>query len=174
MSCIKSACVHTHFFPNTFRTHKDFLTLLEHIDTTCVIFFLLMFSEQLFWTTYFLLPYFWTFITDILTFLLSLLVIQILPSSAKLSWDALHFSLKIYILFGTSLVAQWLRIHLLMQGTGVLSLVREDPTCHGATKPVRHNYWAHLPQLLKSVRLEPVLRNKRSHCDKTPAHHSEE
>ena len=40
----------------------------------------------------------------------------------------------------TSLVAQWLRIHLPMQGTRVQSLVQEDPTCHGATKPVHHNY----------------------------------
>ena len=39
-----------------------------------------------------------------------------------------------------SLVAQWLRIHLLIQGTRVRALVREDPTCCGATKPVRHNY----------------------------------
>ena len=39
-----------------------------------------------------------------------------------------------------SLVAQWLRIRLPMQGTQVRSLVREDPTCRGATKPVRHNY----------------------------------
>ena len=41
---------------------------------------------------------------------------------------------------GTSLVAQWLRIHLSMQGTRVRALVRDDPTCPGATKPVRHNY----------------------------------
>ena len=41
---------------------------------------------------------------------------------------------------GTSLVAQWLRIRLPMQGTRVRSLVREDPMFHGATKPVRHNY----------------------------------
>ena len=40
----------------------------------------------------------------------------------------------------TSLVAQWLRIRLSMQGTRVRALVREDPTCRGATKPVRHNY----------------------------------
>ena len=40
----------------------------------------------------------------------------------------------------TSLVAQWLRIRLPMQGTQVRSLVREDPTCSGATKPVRRNY----------------------------------
>ena len=41
---------------------------------------------------------------------------------------------------GTSLGAQWLRIHLPMQGTRVRVLVREDPTCRGATNPVRHNY----------------------------------
>ena len=41
---------------------------------------------------------------------------------------------------GTSLVVQWLRIHLLMQGTRVGALAREDPTCHGAAKPVSHNY----------------------------------
>ena len=39
-----------------------------------------------------------------------------------------------------SLVAQWLRICLPMQGTRVRALVQEDPTCCGATKPVRHNY----------------------------------
>ena len=41
---------------------------------------------------------------------------------------------------GASLVAQWLRTHLPMQGTRVRAPVREDPTCHGATKPGRHNY----------------------------------
>ena len=40
----------------------------------------------------------------------------------------------------TSLVVQWLRICLPMQGTRVQALVWEDPTCRGATKPVRHNY----------------------------------
>ena len=39
-----------------------------------------------------------------------------------------------------SLVAQWLRICLLMQGTWVRALVWEDPTCRGATGPVSHNY----------------------------------
>ena len=39
-----------------------------------------------------------------------------------------------------SLVVQWLRIRLPMQGTRVQALVREDPTCRGATKPMRHNY----------------------------------
>ena len=41
---------------------------------------------------------------------------------------------------GASLVAQWLRICLPMQGTRVRALVWEDPTCHGATRPVSHNY----------------------------------
>ena len=77
---------------------------------------------------------------------------------------------------GTSLVAQWLRIHLLMQGTRVRALVREDPTCCGATKPMHHNYWAcalelmshnywaGVPQLSKPICLEPVLHTamKRS------------
>ena len=74
----------------------------------------------------------------------------------------------------TSLVAQWLRIRLPMQGTQVRTLVQEDPTCRGATKPVHHNcwacaldsrshnYWDHVPQLMKPACLEPVLRNKRS------------
>ena len=62
--------------------------------------------------------------------------------------------------FRTSLVVQWLRICLPRQGTRVRALVREDLTCHGATKPVRHNYWARVPQLLKPTRLEPMLCNK--------------
>ena len=41
---------------------------------------------------------------------------------------------------GASLVAQWLRIRLPMQGTRVRALVWEDPTCRGATRPVSHNY----------------------------------
>ena len=40
-----------------------------------------------------------------------------------------------------------------MQGTWVRSLVWEDSTCHGATKPMCHSYWAHA--------LELVLPNKR-------------
>ena len=53
--------------------------------------------------------------------------------------------------WGSSLVAQCLRIHLPMQGTQVQALVREDPTCRRATKSVRHNYWA--------CTLEPMSHN---------------
>ena len=38
-----------------------------------------------------------------------------------------------------------------MQGTRVQALVQEDPTCRGATKLVRHNYWA--------CALEPASHN---------------
>ena len=47
---------------------------------------------------------------------------------------------KIYNNFRASLVAQWLRICLPMQGTRVRALVWEDPTCRGAAGPVSHNY----------------------------------
>ena len=85
-----------------------------------------------------------------------------------------------------SLVAQWLKIRLPMQRTQVGALVREDPTCRGATKSVRqnywacalepasHNYWAHVPQLLKPACLEPELGNKRSHRSEKPVHRNEE
>ena len=44
--------------------------------------------------------------------------------------------------WGASLVAQWLRVCLLMQGTRVRALAWEDPTCRGAAGPVSHNCWA--------------------------------
>ena len=71
------------------------------------------------------------------------------------------------------LVALWIGICLRMQGTQVRSLVQEDSTCLGATKPVRHNYWACVLQLLKPVCLEPVLCNTGSHCDEKPVHHDD-
>ena len=41
---------------------------------------------------------------------------------------------------GASLVVQWWRVCLPMQGMRVRALVWEDPICHGATGPVSHNY----------------------------------
>ena len=65
---------------------------------------------------------------------------------------------------GASLVAQWLRIRLPVQGTRVRSLVWEDPTCRRATKPMRHNYWAHAPQLLslRAATTEPCMPRARA------------
>ena len=73
-------------------------------------------------------------------FEISLLIslIETLFSSMFVNFQ-IFMSLK-NLFYWASLVAQWLRIRLLMQGTQVRALVRKDPTCHGATKPVRHNY----------------------------------
>ena len=44
----------------------------------------------------------------------------------------------------TPLVVQWLRICLPMQRTWVGSLVWEDSTCNGATKPMHNNWSTHV------------------------------
>ena len=62
-----------------------------------------------------------------------------LTYSGSLPQHHTHPTIKICTI-GASLVAQWLRICLLMQGTRVRALVWEDPTCRGATRPVSHNY----------------------------------
>ena len=59
-----------------------------------------------------------------------------LPNSPHLPTS----SLLIECSYWAFLVAQWLRICLLMQGTRVRALVWEGPTCRGATRPVSHNY----------------------------------
>ena len=40
-----------------------------------------------------------------------------------------------------SFMSQWYLIHLPVQETQVRSLVQEDPTCVGTTKPMRRNRW---------------------------------
>ena len=42
----------------------------------------------------------------------------------------------------TSLVVQWLRSHLPMQGTQIWSLVQGDSICRGATKPAGYSHWS--------------------------------
>ena len=44
------------------------------------------------------------------------------------------------------LVIQWLRVYLPRQEAKVWSLTQEDPTCHGAMKPMNLNYWAGRPR----------------------------
>ena len=46
--------------------------------------------------------------------------------------------------------------------------------CHEATKPMCHNYWVCVPQLLKPTHLEPALCNERSHQNEKPMHHKKE
>ena len=54
----------------------------------------------------------------------------------------IKITLKKWLRVSTSLVAQWIRVCLPMQETGVQSLI-------------------HIPQLLKPMHLEPVLHKKR-------------
>ena len=73
-----------------------------------------------------------------------------------------------------------------MQETRVWALVREDPTCRGATKPVRHNYWACAlepashnywsPRATATEAHAPRAHapNKRSHRNEKPVHRNEE
>ena len=58
--------------------------------------------------------------------------------------------------------------------TGSIPLVWEDPTCSGATKPMRHNYWAQELLLPQSVCLESMLCNGGGHCKEKPANCNEE
>ena len=76
----------------------------------------------------------------------------------------------------TSLEAQWIRIHLPMQRTRVRSLVQEDSTCCGATRPVCHDYWARALEpsncnYWNPCALKPVLCNKRNHSNEKPENH---
>ena len=105
--------------------------------------------------------------------------------------DGYYFSVPHYEIFschlyemlkaeklGISLVVQWLRICLPMQGTWVQSLVLEGPTCRGATKPVHAPQLFSLcsrarePQLLRPTCQQPVLHSKRSHRNEKPEHHT--
>ena len=78
-----------------------------------------------------------------------------------------------------SLVVQWLRICLPMQGTRVRALVWEDPMCRGATRPMSHNYWACAsgacaPQQERPAHRDeewsprPATREKPSHRNEDP------
>ena len=62
-------------------------------------------------------------------------------SSDSAGWG-LDSSCVLENILWASLVVQWLRICLPVQGTRVRALVWEDPTCPGATRSVSHNYWA--------------------------------
>ena len=89
----------------------------------------------------------------------------------KSTWRTSNLLLAYRWFYSPSLVAQWLRIHLPMQGTRVRALVQEDPTCCEATKPVRHNYWTcalepmshhwgRMPQQ-KYYEIKPITKLKR-------------
>ena len=64
---------------------------------------------------------------------------------------------------------KWIGIHLPAQGTRARSLACEDPTCHGAAKPVHHDYWSPhtqtpvLPQQEKTRQRETRASQLQSH-----------
>ena len=79
---------------------------------------------------------------------------------------------------GASLMAQWLRIRLPMEGTWVRALAGKIPhaaeqlsPCATTTEPVLQSLRATTPE---PRRLEPVLCNKRSHRNEKPMRHNEE
>ena len=79
----------------------------------------------------------------------------------------------------TSHSRKWRRIRLPMQGTWARSLVQEDSTRRGATKPVGHNYWAWALEpascnYRSQSALGPVLCNERRQHSEKPSHRSEE
>ena len=60
----------------------------------------------------------------------------------------------------------------LTPGPGRSHMPRSNKTC--VPQLLSLSSRARQPQLLKPTRLEPVLRNKRSHCNEKTAHHNEE
>ena len=79
---------------------------------------------------------------------------------------------------GLSLVVQQLRIHLLMQGTWIRSLVWEDLTYHGISKPKGQNHWASVlePRARTTgvhMSTEPTFWNKGSQPNEEPMSHNQ-
>ena len=65
-------------------------------------------------------------------------------------------------------MVQWVRICLPTQGTQVQSLVWEDPTCCGATKPMRRSYGAHVRWSPGSTREATVVRSTSTTRERVP------
>lgn len=114
--------------------------------------------------------------------------------SKLLFWKNIHMRLEFVYVWTyvniegskASLVVQWLRIWLAVQGTLFLSLVQEDPMCLGVTKSTCHNYLSSAlepratatePTSCKDWSLRtlwPILHSKRSLCNEKPIHCSQE
>ena len=82
--------------------------------------------------------------------------------------------------YRTSLVVQWLRIYLPIQGILVQPLLWEDTTCSRAVKPVCHNYSAQspcsatreVPQLERSPHKSLLVATRESQRTATKTQHS--
>ena len=74
------------------------------------------------------------------------------------SWGN-HFQCNIITLkkiYGGYVVVQRLWICLPIQWSWLQSLLWENPTCHGATKSMCHNYWTHVSRIPKLQLIWPV------------------
>ena len=84
------------------------------------------------------------------------------------NWFSNSFPIIQFLCPGTSLVVQWLRICLPMQGTRVRSLVGElrshMPWNSRATTTEPECSGAHVPQLERPCTLEPTHHNEREDC----------
>ena len=71
-----------------------------------------------------------------------------------------------------SLVVQWLRIHLPIQGYGFDTWFWKIPRASGATRPMQHSYWAWVLVAAETLGprplLEPMPCNKRNHGNQKP------
>ena len=101
------------------------------------------------------------------------LIWEVISSIPQLLPHVSRLHPKLWIDEGTSLVVQWKRIGLPMQGSQVQSLVWEDTSLR-ATKPMSHNFWTWMPQLQEPTCLEIALHKKRSNHNEKPGHHNEE
>ena len=78
---------------------------------------------------------------------------------------------------GTSLVVQWIRIFLPVQGgtqSGKIPALGVEQLKACILRFLSPSARAHEPQLLTPRRLDPVLCNKRSHRNEKPGHLKEE
>ncbi|KAJ8781413.1 hypothetical protein J1605_007728 [Eschrichtius robustus] len=60
------------------------------------------------------------------------------------------------------------------EASGVYPIDDDDYASASGSEPMSHNYRARVLQLLKPVRLEPVLCSNRSHRNEKPAYRNEE
>ena len=65
----------------------------------------------------------------------------------------------------TSLVVQWLRVHLPVEGKEVPSLLLEDSTIGGAAKPANHTNRSHYQEKARhfNPRVAPTRQSEKAH-----------
>ena len=85
-------------------------------------------------------------------------------------WFSHYFLLQKYTktYFQESLVPQWYRICLPVQEMRVQFLIQENPTCHGAAKPLHHNYLSLCSRAQKLHLLGQLATTTEAHEPQNP------